>query len=268
MAGEEEREIVSDSTDGKDALAERLAREAQFHDDKYGGGDRYPRHYALVPTQYVFEKMSQLMGDLSGRHVLEYGCGEGWTTLDLARRAGHVSAFDISPQAIDNAQKSIARAGLTARCTLKVLPAEQLDFPDESFDAAVGFAILHHLDMEKALAELHRVLRPGGIAYFAEPLATNPLIQVYRHLTPQFRTPDERPLYLHELPTLLSRFAGYEHREFFFFALAALGLAHIPGGTRIYPAMSRGLHRIDELVLARLPGLGKWAWYTILSIRK
>lgn len=259
---------MSDRTDGKEVLAERLAREAQFHDEKYGGADRYPRHYALVPTQYVYEKLSWLMGDLSGRHVLEYGCGEGWTTLDLARRAGHVSAFDISQQAIDHAQQSVARAGLAARCTLKVLPAEQLDFPDESFDVAVGFAILHHLDMEKALAELHRVLRPGGIAYFAEPLATNPLIQLYRHLTPQYRTLDEQPLYLHELPRLLARFAGYEHREFFLCALAALGLAHIPGGARIYPAMSRGLHRVDEFLLTRLPRLGRWAWYTVLSIRK
>jgi len=259
---------MSDRTDGKELLAERLAREALFHDDKYSGGDRYPRHYALAPTQYVFQKLSELMGDLSGRHVLEYGCGEGWTTLDLARRAGHVSAFDISQQAIDNAQQSVSRAGLAARCTLRVLAAEQLDFPDESFDAAVGFAILHHLDMQRALAELHRVLRPGGIAYFAEPLATNPFIQFYRRLTPQFRTPDERPLYLAELPTLLARFVGYEHQEFFFFALAALGLAHIPGGTRIYPAMSRGLHRVDEFLLTRLPRLGSWAWYTILSIRK
>jgi ubiquinone/menaquinone biosynthesis C-methylase UbiE len=259
---------MSDRTAGQDKLAERLAREAQFHDDKYGGGDRYPRHYALGPTQYVFEKLIQWMGDLSGRHVLEYGCGEGWTTLDLARRAAHVSAFDISPQAIDNAQLSVAKAGLAPRCTLKVLAAEQLDFPDESFDAAIGFAILHHLDMDKALAELHRVLRPGGIAYFAEPLATNPFIQIYRNLTPQYRTPDEQPLYLNELPRLLSRFAGYEHREFFFCALAALGLAHIPGGARIYPAMSRRLHRADEFLLTRLPGLGRWAWYTVLRIRK
>src|SRR5262249_42705690 len=159
-----------------------------------------------APTQYVFEKLRLLMGDLSGRHVLEYGCGEGWTTLDLARRAAHVSAFDISPQAIDHAQLSVAKAGLASRCTLRVLAAERLDFPDEWLDAAVGFAIFHHLDMEKALAELHRVLRPGGMAYFAEPLATNPFIQLYRNLTPQYRTPDERPLYLHELPRLLSRF--------------------------------------------------------------
>lgn len=268
MESEEERRIVPDRTDGKEVLAERLAREAQFHDDKYGGGDRYPRHYSLVPTQYVYEKLSQLMGDLSGRHVLEYGCGEGWTTLDLARRAGHVSGFDISPQAIENAQRSLAKAGLGTRCTLRVLPAEQLDFPDSTFDVAVGFAILHHLEMERALAELHRVLRPGGIAYFAEPLATNPLIQLYRHLTPQFRTPDERPLYLRELPTLLARFSGYQHREFFLCALPALGLAHIPGGARIYPAVSRGLHRVDEFLLAWAPKLGNWAWYTILSIRK
>jgi len=132
----------------------------------------------------------------------------------------------------------------------------------------VGFAIIHHLDLVKALAELHRVLKPGGVAYFAEPLATNPLIRVYRRLTPQFRTPDERPLKLSELPSLLARFSSFEHSEFYLTALGAIAIAYVPGGKRLFPLLSAKLHRIDRLLLRAIPPLGSWAWYTVLRIVK
>ena len=148
-------------------LDARLEREARFHDSKYGGGDEMPRHYAAGPTQYVYAQMREALGDLTGKRVLEYGCGEGWITSDLARLGGTVCAFDISTQAAENTKRTLARQGLLERCNIEVMPAERLTYANESFDVAVGFAIIHHLDLVKALAELHRVLKPGGVAYFA-----------------------------------------------------------------------------------------------------
>jgi ubiquinone/menaquinone biosynthesis C-methylase UbiE len=225
----------------EDTLEARLQREAQFHDTKYSGGDSYPSHYAVGPTQYVYTQMRDALGDLNGKHVLEVGCGEGWITRDLAQRGAIVSAFDISPQAAENTRKILAADNLLERCTVGVMPAEKLSYADNSFDIAIGFAIIHHLDLGKALAELHRVLKPGGVGYFAEPLATNPLIAVYRRLTPQYRTPDERPLVLRELPQLLSPFSAYEHREFYLTALGAIALTYLPGGARLFPSLSGGL---------------------------
>ena len=86
------------------------------------------------------------------------------------------------------------------------MPGERLTYPDNSFDMAVGFAILHHLDIPLALSQLRRVLKPGGRAFFAEPLASNPLIRVYRRLTPQYRTPDETPI---DLPTLRAQLRSF-----------------------------------------------------------
>jgi SAM-dependent methyltransferase len=148
------------------------------------------------------------------------------------------------------------------------MPAEKLAYPDETFDVAVGFAIIHHLDLTKAFKELHRVLRPGGVAYFAEPLGSNPLIQLYRRFTPQFRTSDERPLFLNELPALLSQFRTYSHSEYYLAALGALVLAYVPGGPRLFPTISATLHRVDRAVLRRFPGLGRFAWYTVLTVHK
>jgi SAM-dependent methyltransferase len=252
-----------------DTLQARLQREAEFHDTKYSTGEEsYPSHYSVGPTQYVYTQMRDALGDLNGKHVLEVGCGEGWITRELAQRGAIVSAFDISPQAAENTRKVLAADNLLERCTVGVMPAERLSYADDSFDIALGFAIIHHLDLGKALAELHRVLKPGGVGYFAEPLATNPAIALYRRLTPQYRTPDERPLVLSELPGLLSAFRTYEHREFYLTALGAIALTYVPGGARLFPSLSNGLHRIDRALLRAVPALGSWAWYTLLKVTK
>lgn len=248
-------------------LAARLKREADYHDTKYAGG-RTPRHYLVGPTQYIYERMRESLGDLRDREVLECGCGEGWITCDLAQRGARVTAFDISPQAVHNTRSALAAAQLLDRCSVDVMPAEHLTYPAESFDVAVGFAIIHHLDVPRALAELHRVLKPGGIACFAEPLATNPLIRAYRKLTPQFRTVDERPLVLSELAGLLAQFRSFRHREFYLTALGAIALTYVPGGARHFPSVSAALHRVDQGVLSVFPGLGKWAWYSLIHVTR
>jgi SAM-dependent methyltransferase len=253
----------------EDSLLEaRLKREAQFHDKKYGGEDLYPRHYAARPTYYVYQQLRESLGDLHGKRVLEYGCGEGWITRDLARLGGSVCAFDISPQAAENTRRTLSNSKLLDRCSVDVMPAEQLTYGADSFDVAVGFAIIHHLDLVKAFAELYRVLKPGGVAWFAEPLATNPLIQIYRKLTPQFRTPDERPLQLGQLPSLLARFNQFEHTEFYLTALGAIAVTYLPGGIRLFPILSQGLHRVDRFLLRAIPPLGSWAWYTLVRVEK
>ena len=259
---------LHEPTADNDDLKSRLEREAKFHDAKYSGADLYPKHYALKPTEYVYNEMSRMLGDLTGKQVLEYGCGEGWITRDLASRGAEVFAFDVSDQSIATTRGVLDKAGLLARCHLQVMPAEALSYADESFDVAVGFAIIHHLDLNKALAELHRVLRPGGVAYFAEPLGTNPAIEIYRRLTPQFRTSDERPLVLSELPHLLRGFRSFSHEEHYLTALGAVALAYIPGGARVFPALSAQLHRVDKTLLKQFPQLGRLAWYTVLRIQK
>src|SRR4030088_2007229 len=83
------------------ALAERHRAEAAFHDHKYETGSSFPRHYRINPTLPVFERMFSLLGDdLSNKRVLEYGCGTGWITTQLARRGASGAAFGISPEAL------------------------------------------------------------------------------------------------------------------------------------------------------------------------
>jgi ubiquinone/menaquinone biosynthesis C-methylase UbiE len=220
------------------------------------------------PTYPIYQRMRALAGDPSNKAVLEYGCGEGWISKDLALAGARLSAFDISAEAVSRTRQVLESAGVLDRCTVEQMGAEKLRYPDDAFDSAIGFAILHHLDLDMALAELYRVLRPGGVAYFAEPLGSNPIINLYRRLTPQYRTADEAPLDLRAMAPMLSRFRSVTHTEYYVTALAAIALAYLPYGRRAFPSTNRMLMKLDDALLRTIPGLGRFAWYTILKLEK
>lgn len=250
-------------------LIERQNEESTFHDKKYVDDENYPRHYKLNPTYPIYQRMLRMAGDIHSKHVLEYGCGEGWITQDLARAGAYVSAFDISAEAVRHTREILTSDGVADHCDIRKMGAEQLEYPDQSFDIVIGFAILHHLDIHLAIPELHRVLRPGGFAFFAEPLGNNSLINLYRRLTPQYRTKDEEPLDLETLAPLFSRFRESTHRNFYVTALAAIALGYLPFfGRAMYSILNKPLMALDDTLLDRFPVFNKLAWYTIVTLKK
>lgn len=113
-----------------------------------------------------------------GHHVLEIGCGAGFFTrdlIDLVPPAANVKAIDISPAQILNAQQS-PELSAHSNLTFEVQNIEDLSYPDETFHAIVGSSILHHIDIDRTLPELRRVMKPEGMFVFAEPNASNPII--------------------------------------------------------------------------------------------
>ena len=83
--------------------------------------------------------------------------------------------------------------------------------PDSSVDAILGRGILHHLNFTVAMHEVTRVLRKGGSAFFIEPLYDNPASIIFRKLTPDARTTDERPLSRNQLAYADSLFSSASH---------------------------------------------------------
>lgn len=113
-----------------------------------------------------------------GRNVLELGCGTGYFTKELAQTDADITAIDISPALIAAAEKAIRRPNVK----FDIENAYQMSFRDETFDAVVGSSVLHHLDVEKAIAEMFRVLKPGGIIAFTEPNMMNPQIALQKNI--------------------------------------------------------------------------------------
>lgn len=179
-------------------IMQRVEREKASHD----GDDVLARAYALKDrfrhiwtiTERVRRDENSIMSAAKGKRVLDYGCGRGEYSLELLSLGAKVEGIDISQAYVQKAQQACLAAGHDpADFNFQVMDAHSLDFDDDSFDFVVGNGILHHLDYPTALAEINRVLKPGGRAIFQEPLSGNPLLGLLRMLTPSTRTDDERP---------------------------------------------------------------------------
>ena len=152
---------------------------------------RTPPKKTAFPLEYAF----YLLGDVRGKTVLEYGCGDGENTVVLANRGARVIAFDISPELLAVAKERLE----VNRCKgveLLLGSAHNLPLPDESIDVVFGMAILHHLDLDIASREIRRVLRKGGRGIFEEPLRNSRLYARARQFLPMRAdvSPFERPL--------------------------------------------------------------------------
>lgn len=206
-----------DGTDVGDRRA-RLERERAFHDDRFADEHRQAaaKYYAVDTGRARYEALIDEVATPC-RAVLEYGCGTGSKAFGLARTGAHVVGIDISGVGVAEATARAEREGV--RADFVQMDAEQLGYRSGSFDLVCGSGILHHLDMERSLAEVQRVLEPGGIAVFYEPLGTNPIINLYRRLTPSMRTPDEHPLVPADFELMRRHFREVEVSHHNFLAL-------------------------------------------------
>lgn len=109
-------------------------------------------------------------GMLTGRRVLEVGCGRGvGLEILLSLGAAHVTGFDLDLRMVALAQERVAQYG--DRVRVFVGDAEAIDAPDTDFDAVVEYGILHHVpNWPQALREIARVLKPKGTFYFEDLL--------------------------------------------------------------------------------------------------
>jgi SAM-dependent methyltransferase len=206
--------------------------------------------------------IADFVGDLRDREVLELGSGMGEMTTLLARSGAHVTAVDISPGSIDLARRRARLHGVDEAIDFVVAAGEQLPLVSDRFHVVVGKAVLHHLDVGRAAPELHRVLRPGGRAAFAEPLGTNPLIAFARdHLPYPGKNPRgaDVPLRYEDIRAWEAPFSAADHRETQLLAMVerALGLGPQPR-----------LRRADDRLLGRFPALGRLCRYVVMTMVK
>lgn len=100
-----------------------------------------------------------------GQALLDIGCGPGTITLDLAERVapGRVTAVEVTATALDLARAEADRRGVTT-VDFAVSDVHALDFPDDTFDVVHAHQVLQHVtDPVRALREMRRVCRPGGV---------------------------------------------------------------------------------------------------------
>jgi SAM-dependent methyltransferase len=114
----------------------------------------------------------------SGMKVLEIGCGTGFFTKEIVKIPVQLTAIDISPELIAVARKNI----LNSNVEFIIDNAYQMTFDDQTFNSVIGSSVLHHLDVDSALKEIYRVLKPGGHIAFTEPNMLNPQIALQKNI--------------------------------------------------------------------------------------
>jgi ubiquinone/menaquinone biosynthesis C-methylase UbiE len=193
--------VSKDRIQHDSSLQQRVERERAAHTERDVVAEnarikeRFPHVQRYLSKRRLYAAIDSYTQDLSGKTVLDYGCGRGEASLRyLANGAERVQGIDISPVYIEQAAVAARKAGCSKdRCSFRVMDAHALDYQDETFDLVIGLGILHHLDAGIALSEIYRVLKPGGRVLVQEPLADNPLLKLFRLLTPSARTEDEAP---------------------------------------------------------------------------
>lgn len=136
--------------------------------------DRGMRLLTLGRLERVHRDMAARLNP--GDRVLDVGCGTGALAVLLARKGAHVTGIDISPPMMSIAARRIQEEGLDSQVTLQELGAVDLDtaFPHASFDAVVSTLVFSELsddEIEYALPEIRRILRPGGQLLVADEVS-------------------------------------------------------------------------------------------------
>lgn len=201
-----------------------------------------------------------LLGDLTGRRVLELGCGPGIYTVALARRGAHVTAIDVSAEAVALTLTRAEANGVADRVDARQMGAESLQLDTGSFDLVVGFGILHHVDLDALGPSVRRMLTPGGRAIFREPLGENVVLEFVRRHVPyreKARSPNENPLTYAEIRQVGSHFQSTHLREFYLLSM----ISRFVGREHSLDL----LWRIDESLLRRLPCLRRFCRYVVVE---
>jgi len=217
------------------------------------------------------------MGSIKGKRILDIGSGLGESSVYFALLGADVTTVDISPKMVELAVKLGETYGV--KLTGVVSAAESLNVSNSSFDFVYIGNLMHHItDRAKMFEQIQQALKPNGKFFSWDPLAYNPVINVYRKMATQVRTEDEAPLTTADLALAKKYFYNVGHQEFWFLSLVIflkyyfIDRVH-PNSDRYWKRILREtdsslwwfkpLQKVDQII-AKLPVMRWMAWNIVI----
>lgn len=199
------RERIADLDRSRDpnwlkSLSDRKKEESEYHDKSHSPEENASRDSGRANKKYYYTtaiseqyRADWIKASAAGKVFLDYACGTGLQVIEAAKAGAALAVgIDISPVSIEVAIKEAEAAGVSDRTVFIQGDCEDTGCPDNSFDAVLCSGVLHHMDLSYSLPELRRIMKPGGRLLAVEGMDCNPLIKMYRRLTPSLRTAWEK----------------------------------------------------------------------------
>lgn len=255
-------------------MDDRKRLEAEFHNkreideqnmSKAEFEKKYPNKKLYSVTNLSDAYINSIIKKWKGKKVLDYCCGAGGTSVRLAKAGCDVVGIDISEEEIKIARTRADAGGVLGKCRFVVGDAEHTEFEDESFDCIVCMGVLHHVDLEAAYKEIHRLLKKDGIVLGDEALANNPFFMMYRRRTPHLRTAWETEHILH-VRDIQAAEKYFEKVDIKFFHMAVIAAVPLKNTFLFKPV--RALLNGWDIILCSIPGLRNWAWQGIFTLER
>lgn len=217
----------------------------------------------------LWNHIHKLMGNITGKTLLDVGCGIGRESILFALRGAMVSGVDISEQNIMKAQEFADRVGVDV--AFQVGNTNSLGYKDESFDIVFCRAILHHLPHPAETVErLSYLIKLGGILIAQEPKIENPIAQISRRWVNPDTAP-QQPFRKGELEDIFGKFFNeVSTRYFYILSPLCFIFSDIRAlrNERLRTLSFAFLNKIDEFLLKMFPLLTKYTWIEIIYGKK
>ena len=244
-------------------LSEINRREKEFHNELHTLNKKRFENKFYKATYNLYEDFFDVLKTkVRFKDVLDYGCGTGNSAEKVSNfKPKKLVAIDISEEAIKKAKSETKSE--ENKIDYRVENCENSNLSSDAFDIIYGSGILHHLNLNKSLKELNRMLKKGGIMLFAEPMATNPIINIYRKFTPKARSADEHPLLFQDIKLIESMFTNVETKYYGFLTLIFFPFYKSPENSKLF----RFISSIDRMIL-KTKYLRFLAWSVLVKAEK
>ena len=244
------------------SLTDKNIRESEFHNKLQSNSKgRFENIFYKAIGHAWLDYYDNLNILSKNSDILDYGCGIGPTIEKVINfKPKKITGIDISDISINKAKEKFKNSDI--KIELLVDNCEKTKFANNQFDLVYGLGILHHLEFSKCIDEISRILKANGSLLFIEPLGTNPIINLYRFLTPRSRSKDEHPLTFKDFDLIKEKFKSVNVKYYGF-----MTLVFFPFYKSTNSRFFKTLVKFDQL-LFKIKFFRLFAWSVLITAKK